>query len=138
MAIELNCISTAFRLKIHVGIVSELFSHIYVIALKIIEGKQVKSPSSYRNDELVTYAEAKGSTEPRPYIASAFSASRPENRVFVLGDGKNTTYSAGPKRRSSSSDYYNGPLEGATSYSIFQRIFVDNKVSADIYLVTIF
>ncbi len=115
-------------LKIHVGVVSELFRHTYVVALKVTEGKHRKSPSSYRNDELVTYAEAKSLTEPRPYIASVFSSSDLESNVFILGDGKNTSFSKGRKRRSSTSEYYNGPLDDGASYSIFQRVFVDDKV----------
>ncbi len=124
--------STAFLLKNYVGLVSELFSHIYVVALKIVEGKQLKSPSTYRNNELVTYAEAKRLAESRPYIASVFSASSIESDVFVLGDGKNTSFSKERKRRSSTNEFYNGPLEGGTSYRIFQRVFVDDQVSADI------
>ncbi len=99
-----------------------------MVALKIIGDKQPKSPDSYSNDELVTYAEAKQATEPaRPYIASVFSASsqNSENSVFILGDGKNTTYSKERRRRALSREFYNGPLEAGTSYSIFQRVFTD-------------
>ncbi|CAB4044008.1 sidekick-2-like [Paramuricea clavata] len=47
--------------------------------------------------------------------------------MFTLGDGRNTNNPTSRRRRSTSSDYYNGPLEPGTIYSIFQRIFINNK-----------
>ena len=112
-----------------ISAVSQFFSNIYVVVIKEVEGKQPKSPGSYKSDELVTYADAKRSTVPRPYIAAVFSSGNLQRDVFVLGDGKNTTYSYGRKRRAATSaEYFNGPLEGDTSYSIFQRVFVGDKV----------
>jgi hypothetical protein len=96
------------------------------VALKLKDGKKVQSPASYENNELVTYAEAKQSTIPKPYIA-AIVTSRDGN-MFILGDGRNTNNPTSRRRRSTSSDYYNGLLEPGTSYSIFQRIFINNKV----------
>ena len=85
-------------------------------------GKEPRSPDSYRNDELVTYEEANVSTKLQPYIASVFSNG---SDMFVLGNGENTSL---PKI--ATSEFFNGPLEGGSRYSIFQRIFLDDKVSA--------
>ena len=105
------------------------FRHFYVVALKLKDGKEpTSSPDSYENKELVTYAEAKKSSNPKPYIAAVIT-SKNEN-MFILGDGRNTSNPTSRRRRSTSSDYYNGPLEPGTSYSIFQRIFIDEKVQS--------
>ena len=96
------------------------------MALKLKDGEDVQSPGSYENNELVTYAEAEKSTNPKPYIAAVVT-SKDEN-MFILGDGRNTSVPTSRRRRSTSSDYYNCPLEPGTSYSIFQRIFINNKV----------
>ena len=84
------------------------------------------SPDSYGNNELVTYCEAKKSTNPKPYIAARVT-SRDDNS-FILGDGKNTSNPTARRQRATKTNYYNDPLEPGTSYSIFQRIFVDDKV----------
>ncbi|XP_028416862.1 receptor-type tyrosine-protein phosphatase epsilon-like [Dendronephthya gigantea] len=47
--------------------------------------------------------------------------------MFILGDGGNTSFQTTRRRRSTTNDYYNGPLESGASYSIFQRIFLDDK-----------
>ena len=96
------------------------------MALKLKDGEEVQSPDSYDNNELVTYAEARKSTVPKPYIAAILT---PKNEnMFTLGDRENTINLTSRRRRSTSSDYYNGPLEPGTSYSIFQRIFINNEV----------
>ena len=97
-----------------------------MVALKLKVGKEPTSSDSYQNSELVTYAEARKSTNPEPYIAAVVT-SKNEN-MFVLGDGRNTSDPTSRRRRSTSSDYYNGPLEPGTSYSIFQRIVLNDKV----------
>ena len=61
-----------------------------------------------------------------PYIAAVVTSKN--KNTFILGDGRNTSKPKSRRRRSTSSDYYNGPLESETSYSIFQRIFVNEKV----------
>ena len=96
------------------------------MALKLKDGQEGQSPASYGNNELVTYAEAKQSNDLKPYIA-AILTSKDEN-IFILGEDGNTSNPTSRRRRSTSSDYYNGPLEPDTSYSIFQRIFINNKV----------
>jgi hypothetical protein len=48
--------------------------------------------------------------------------------MFVLGDGRNTDNPTSRKRRSTTSDYFNGLLEPGTSYSIFQRIIINEMV----------
>ena len=106
-------------------------SHFYVVALKL-EGKEPSSPDSYENDDLVTYAEAQKSSNPQPYIAAVLSKN--EN-MFILGDDRNTSNPTSRRRRSTSSDYYNGPLEPGTSYGIFQRIFI-NKVQKTVNTVS--
>ena len=99
-----------------------------MVALKSPDDEELKSPSSFENEELLTYAEARKSTDPKPYIAAVFTEIR--KRTFTLGDGKNTSTSTSRRRRSTSSDYHNGPLEPGTSYRIFQRVFfkVQNQV----------
>ena len=96
------------------------------MALKLKDGENVQSPDSYKNNDLVTYAEAEKSTNPKPYIAAAVTP-KDENK-FVLGDGRNTSDPTSRIRILTSSDYYNGPLEPGTSYSIFQRIVLNDKV----------
>ena len=97
-----------------------------MVALKRKDGKQPTSSDSYENSELVTYAEAKKSRDPKPYIAAVVTSK--DGNMFTLGDGRNTSNPTSRRRRSTSSDYYNGPLEPGTSYSIFQRIFINDKV----------
>ena len=113
----------------HVEYVS--FRTFYIVALKLPDGKEPFSPDSYENNDLVTYGEAQKSSNPKPYIAAVVT-SKNEN-MFILGDGRNTSNPTSRRRRSTSSDYYNGPLEPGTSYSIYQRIFIsevqDCKVS---------
>ena len=99
-------------------------SHFQVIALKLPDGKlPSSSPDSYRESDLVTYAEAKNSSQPKPYIASVLTMST-ENE-FTLGDGSNSSLTTRRRRRSSSGGYYNGPLAPGTSYSVFLRIYED-------------
>ena len=105
-----------------------------MVALKLIDGKEPTPSNSYENNELVTYAEATRSTNPKPYIAAIVTPSGVDGNMFILGDGRNTTDPTARRRRSTSSDYYNGPLEPGTSYSIFQRIILNDKVS---YLLSI-
>ena len=96
------------------------------MSLKLKDGEEVQSPASYENNELVTYAEAKQSTIPKPYIAAILTPK--DGKMFVLGGRENTSNPTSRRRRSTSSDYYNGPLEPGTSYSVFQRIFINNQV----------
>ncbi|XP_028402634.1 uncharacterized protein LOC114525469 [Dendronephthya gigantea] len=100
---------------------SENFTYFYVVALKRKNNDKLPSSSSY--NDLVTYKEAKTSAEPKPYIAAVIT-SRDKN-MFILGDGGNTSFQTTRRRRSTTNDYYNGPLESRASYSIFQRIFLD-------------
>ncbi len=97
-----------------------------MVALKLKDGKEPTSSDNYENNELVTYAEVRKSTNPKPYIAAVVT-SRNEN-MFILGDGRNTSDPTARRRRSTSSDYYNGPLEPGASHSIFQRIFIEKEV----------
>ena len=92
------------------------------MALELKNGQKRQSPASYDNNELVTYAEAEQSTDPKPYIAAILTS---KDGNFILGIGTNTSSPTLRRRRSTSSDYYNGPLEPGASYSIFQRIFND-------------
>ena len=103
-----------------------LFRYFYVVALKLKDDETPSSPDSYENNELVTYDEARKSTNQKPYIA-AIKTSKDEN-MFILGDGKNTSNPTTRRRRATTTDYYNGPLEPGASYRIFQRIFVNDKV----------
>ena len=98
------------------------------MALKLQDGKEPASSDSYENNELVTYAEAENSTNPKPYIAAVVTSSGVDGNMFVLGDGRNTDDPTSRKRRSATSDYFNGPLEPGTSYSVFQRIIINEMV----------
>ena len=71
----------------------------------------------------MTYAEAKSSSHPKPYIASVLTMST--KNEFKLGDGSNSSLRTRRRRRSSSGVYYNGPLDPGTSYSVFLRIYED-------------
>ena len=99
-----------------------------MVALKLKDGKEPGSSASYENNELVTYAEATRSTDPKAYIAAVVTSSGVDGNMFILGDGRNTSNLTARRRRSTSSDYYNGPLEPGTSYTIFQRIFINKEV----------
>ena len=97
------------------------------MALKLKDGQEGQSLASYENNELVTYAEAEKSSDSKPYIAAVVTSK--DGNMFTLGDGRNTSNPTSRRRRSTSSDYYNGPLEPGTSYIIFLRIFI-NKVKS--------
>ena len=105
-----------------------VYRYFYVVALKLKDGKEPASSDSYENNELVTYDEAENSTNPKPYIAAVVTSSDVDGNMFVLGDGRNTSNSISRKRRSPTSDYFNGPLEPDTSYSVFQRIIINEMV----------
>ena len=96
------------------------------MALRLVDGKEPLSSGSYENNELVTYDEARKSSNPQPYIAAVVTSKN--TNMFILGDGRNTSNPTLRRRRSASSDYYNGPLEPDTSYSIFQRIILNVQV----------
>ena len=95
------------------------------MALKLKDDETPSSPDSYETDELVTYDEARKSANQKPYIA-AIITSKDEN-MFILGDGKNTC-NPETRRRRTTTDYYNGPLEPDASYRIFQRIVLIENV----------
>ena len=99
-----------------------------MVALKLKDGKEPASSDSYENSELVTYGEAENSTKPKPYIAAVVTSSGVDGNMFVLGGGRNTDNPTSRKRRSTTSDYFNGPLEPGTSYSVFQRIIINEMV----------
>ncbi len=98
------------------------------MALKLRDCIEPASSDSYENSELMTYVEARRSTNPKPYIAAVITSSSVVGKTFILGDGRNTSDSKTRKRRSTTSDYFNGALEPGTSYSIFQRIIINDKV----------
>ena len=104
------------------------------MALKLEDGKEPSSSGSYENHELVTYDEAKKSSNPQPYIAAVVTSSGVNEITFILGDGKNTSDPTTRRPRSTVGDFYNGPLEPGTSYSIFQRITLNLKI---LYFVVI-
>ncbi len=105
-----------------------LYRYFYVVALKLKDGIEPTSSDSYENNELMTYVEAGRSTRPKPYIAAVITSRDVDGNMFVLGDGRNTSDPKARIRRSTTSDYFNGPLEPGTSYSIFQRIIINDKV----------
>ncbi|XP_028402403.1 uncharacterized protein LOC114525343 [Dendronephthya gigantea] len=117
---------TETTLTFSLQIPSENFTYFYVVALKLRKSSdKLPSPSNYDKNDLVTYEKAKTSAKPKPYIAAVIT-SRNKN-MFILGDGGNTSFQTTRRRRSTTIDYYNGPLESGASYSIFQRIFLDDK-----------
>ena len=94
--------------------------------MKLKDDETPSSPDSYENNELVTYDKAKKSTKQNPYIAAIITSK--DEDMFILGDGKNTSNPT-LRLRATATDYYNGPLEPGSSYSIFQRIFINEKVT---------
>ncbi len=102
--------------------------YFYVVALKLKDEKEPTSSDTYENNKLMTYVAARRSTNPKPYIAAVITSSGVDRNMFVLGDGRNTSDPNTRKRRSTTSDYFNGPLEPGTTYSIFQRIIINDKV----------
>ena len=99
-----------------------------MVVLKLKDGKEPKSFASYENNELVTYAEAEKSIDPKPYIAAVFTSSGVDRNVFILGDGRKTINPTARRHGFAATDYYNGPLEPETSYSISERIILNDKV----------
>ena len=87
-----------------------------------------QSPDSFQGSDLVNYADAKTSPEPKPYIAAVFATTN--DLEFQLGDGKSFSIPSARGRRSTTNNYYNGPLEPDTSYSVFQRVYI-NQVRFD-------
>ena len=85
------------------------------MALTLKDGKEPSSSGSYENNELVTYDEARKSSNPQPYIPAVATSSSLDEVTFILGDGRNTSNPTTRRRRSSVGDYYNGPLEPGTS-----------------------
>ncbi|CAB4010486.1 Down syndrome cell adhesion molecule Dscam2, partial [Paramuricea clavata] len=119
---------TSSTLTYSLQIPSKTFVYFYVVALKLKDGKEPTSSDSYENNELVTYAKARKSTNPKPYIAAVVASSEVDGNMFILGDSRNTSDPTSRRGRSTSSDYYyNGPLEPGSSYSIFQRIVLNDK-----------
>ncbi|CAB4002471.1 Receptor-type tyrosine- phosphatase delta, partial [Paramuricea clavata] len=116
---------TSSTLTFSLKIPSKTFVYLYVVAFKLKDDKEPTSSDSYENSELVTYVEAENSTNWKPYIAAVVTSSGVDGNMFVLGDGRNTDDPTSRKRRSTTSDYFNGPLEPGTSYIIFQRIIIN-------------
>lgn len=107
------------------------YSYFQVIVLKLLDrNTPVRSPNSYLASELLNYVDvSKNSSQPEPYIAAVFTIStKLETEEFELGDGRNFSISAKRLRRSGRNEYYNGPLEANTSYSIFQRVYNDQVI----------
>ncbi|CAB3978864.1 Receptor-type tyrosine- phosphatase delta [Paramuricea clavata] len=127
-AAEKAIAETSSTLTFSLQIPSKTIAYFYMVALKLKDGKEPTSSGSYENSEFVTYAEARKSTNSKPYIAAVVTSSGVDGKMFVLGDGRNTSDPTSRRRRSTSSNYYNGPLEPGSSYSIFQRIVLSDKV----------
>ena len=104
------------------------YRYFYVVVRKISDSKEPALSSTYKNNELVTYAEAENLYNKQPYIAAVVTFSGLFENVFVLGDGSNTSEPASERHRSTSKEYYNGPLKPGTSYRIFQRFFINHQV----------
>jgi hypothetical protein len=98
-----------------------------LVALKLKDDMDHLSPDNYENNELVPYAEAQNSSNPRPYIAAVLTPSDGK-RNFTLGDGRITNTRLSQIRKSTKIEYLNGPLQPGSEYRIFQRIMIDNKV----------
>ncbi|CAB3986009.1 tyrosine- phosphatase Lar isoform X3, partial [Paramuricea clavata] len=116
---------TSRTLTFSLKIPSKTFVYFYVVALKLKDGKGPASSDNYENNELVTYAQAGNLSNPKPYIAAVVTSSGVDGDSFILGDGRNTDDPTSQKRRSTASDYFNGPLEPSTSYSVFRRIIIN-------------
>ena len=116
------------NLTIIVKKVTLTFRYFFVVAMKLEDGGDHSSPDNYKVDDLVTYDVATNLTSQKPYIAAVITSNGADDNVFVLGDSKNTNYTTRQKRKSTTTGYFNGPLEPGTSYSIFQRIIINNKV----------
>ena len=100
-----------------------------MVALKLKEDNDHSSPDNYQVDDLVTYSEARNRlTNRKPYIAAVITISDVDENIFVLGYGGITNYPRREKRRSTTIGYFNGPLEPGASYSIFQRIIINDEV----------
>ncbi len=54
-----------------------------MVALKLKDGKEPTSSASYENNELVTYAEARKSTNPKPYIAAVVTSRSDRKHVYT-------------------------------------------------------
>ena len=101
------------------------------MALKLTNAQKILSPDNYEDIDLVTYDGMKNKTNPKPYVAAAFTSSTVVGDIFVLGDGRITD---DPTSRVKN-DYFNGPLEPGTYYRIFQRIILNKKVGSCLAIV---
>ena len=97
------------------------------------EDDKPSSPDSYKKNDLVTYEVARKYTTPQPYIAAVVTSKN--ETTFILGDGTKTSNPISRRCRSTSSDYYNGPLEPGTKYRIFYRIFINEEVTGCISII---
>ena len=97
------------------------------MAVKVKGGKDPLSPQEYKMSNFVTYAQMSTSNEMKPYIAAVMlEDSGMDDKEFVLGDGRNTSQPRMRNSRSTSTIFFNGPLEPGASYRIFQKVIVEN------------
>lgn len=87
-----------------------------------------ENPDDYPPEKMFTYVGAKQQKPDLvPYIAAQFPASDfTKYRLFKVGDGNNFSIGA-RKRRDTTDQYFNGPLDPSTFYTMFQRAAI-NKV----------
>ena len=92
-----------------------------------------KDPKDYKEDELVTYDEAKESSRLKPYVAVILDKEKVNKLQFTVGDDSSSSLSEVLKRtrRAAGTDvvYQNGPLEAGKTYSVFQRSY-ENEVKS--------
>ena len=96
------------------------------MALKLTDDQTIAPPDTYDDIDLVTYSAMQNKTKPKPYVAAVVTSSRVDDNAFILGDGRITD---DPASRTTN-DYFNGALEPGSSYKIFQRIIVNEKVAS--------
>ena len=91
----------------------------------------VQPPDYYKREDLYTYDEARKKKPTLvPYIASEFNAiDFDDYEIFTVGDSrrssraKNKTSRRGRKKVNRPFEFFNGPLEGGTLYTVFLRAY---------------
>ena len=98
------------------------------------KGKAVPAqpPDYYKGGDLYTYDEARKKKPTLvPYIAAEFNAMDFDDyEIFTVGDSRRSSRAKSKTSRrrrkmvTGTSEFFNGPLEGGTLYTVFLRAYV--------------
>ena len=92
----------------------------------------VQPPDYYKREDLYTYDEARKKKPTLvPYIAAEFNATDFDDyEIFTVGDSRRSSRAKNKTSRrrrnevNRAFEFFNGPLEGGTFYTVFLRAYV--------------